>query len=141
MKANQTRDLIDLLFTAIKIIKEKFREDGVHGITFCQIKTLRFIEQKSNSTMKELADELAITPPSVTTLIDPFVLHGLVKRVYDQSDRRIVRLALTAKGKAYLTEHYKKMEEKMEKLLSNLNQQQIDNFKEILEILLTNSKK
>lgn len=140
MTSNQTPDLINLLFTVGKMLKEKFKQDGVNGITFSQVKTLHFIEGKKNLTMKELADELNITPPSVTSLIDPFVLHGLVKRVYDPSDRRIVRLALTAKGKTYLTEHYKTMKQKMEKLVANLNQQQIDNLKEILETLLKNSK-
>jgi len=141
MSSKQTDDLINLLFTVVKTVKEKFRQDGVKGITFGQIKTLHFIEEKNNPTMKELADELTITPPSVTALIDPFVLHGLVRRLYGQDDRRIVRLALTAKGKTYLAEHYKSMEQKTEKLVSNLNRQQINNFKEILETLLKNSKK
>ena len=140
MSKNQTDDLINSLFAVGKMIKEKFKQEGVKGITLGQIKTLNFIEGKNNPTMKELSDELGITPPSVTALIDPFVLHGLVKRVYGQDDRRVVRLALTAKGKSHLAEHYKDMEQKMEKLLANLNQQQINNLKEILETLLKNTK-
>ena len=81
MSKNQTDDLINSLFAVGKMIKEKFKQEGVKGITLGQIKTLNFIEGKNNPTMKELSDELGITPPSVTALIDPFVLHGLVKRV------------------------------------------------------------
>ena len=140
MPTNQTRNLTNLLFTVGKIIKEQFKQNGVKDVTFGQLKTLRYIEERNNPTMKELADELSITPPSVTALIDPFVLHGLVRRVYDKDDRRVIRLALTAKGTTYLVEHYKDMEQKMEKLLGNLNQQQIHNLKEILENILKNTK-
>jgi DNA-binding MarR family transcriptional regulator len=134
-------ELMSLLFSTMKIIKENFKSQGVGGISFGQIKTLNFIEAKNNPSMKEVADELGVTPPSATSLIDSFVLHGLVKRLYGKEDRRTVKLALTTKGKSYLNEHYKDMAKKMENLISNLNKEQTKNFKEILEILLKNSKK
>lgn len=140
MTSNKTGGLIDLLFATMKIIKENFRSQSVADISFGQLKALHYIESKNSPNMKEIADELGITPPSVTALVDPFVLHGLVKRIYDNKDRRIVKLTLTAKGKAYLDEHYKNMTEKMEKLISVLSERQIANFKEILEIILKHAK-
>jgi DNA-binding MarR family transcriptional regulator len=133
---SQRHDLIGLLLAATKAIKGEIRSDGLNGITFVQLKTLRYIEEHNNPTMKDVALELGITPPSVTALIVPFILHGLVKRIYDKNDHRIVRLALTTKGKVHLTEQYNSMAEKMGKLLSNLNEEQIKNFKEILQILI-----
>jgi DNA-binding MarR family transcriptional regulator len=133
--------LIDQLFATLKIIKENFRSQGVAGLSFGQLKTLHYIKSKTNPNMKDIADELGITPPSATSLIDQFVLHGLVKRVYAREDRRMVRLVLTAKGKTYLSEHYNNMTEKIKKLLANLNDTQIKNLQEILEVLLLSSKK
>jgi MarR family transcriptional regulator, organic hydroperoxide resistance regulator len=138
---NDKREIMNLLFATVKIIKENFSKQKVDGISLAQIKTLGFIEKKKNPTMKEVADELGITPPSATVLVDSFVLHGLVKRVYNTDDRRTIKLALTIKGKNYLNEHFKNMAQKMENLLSHLNKNQINNFKEILNILLKNSKK
>jgi DNA-binding MarR family transcriptional regulator len=132
-------ELIDQLFNVIKMIKENFRSHSLAEVSFGQLKTLHFIKSKTNPSMKDLAEELGITPPSTTSLIDQFVLHGLVKRVYGKDDRRLVRLALTAKGKAYLLEHYKNMTEKIKHLLASLDERQIKNFQEILEVLLKNN--
>jgi len=137
----ENSELINLLFATMKIIKKNLKCQDGRGFSFVQIRTLHSIEIKSNPTMKEIAAELGVTPPSATAFIDQFVLHGLIKRIYDKADRRTVKLSLTNKGRAYLDEHYKEMAKKMENLLSHLNKTQINNFKEILEILSKKSKK
>lgn len=49
-----------------------------------------------------LADHLAVTRPSVTTLVDGLVQRGLVERHPDGDDRRRVGHALTTDGRAAL---------------------------------------
>ncbi len=134
--AKNKEELIKLLFATSRLIREKFKETAESGgISFTHLKALRFIGEKEKPTMKEIADSLGITPPSATSLIEPFVQNGWLKRVYDETDRRIVRLALTAKGQETLDEASKMMVKKLEDLLANLNEQQMVNLREILETL------
>jgi len=50
----------------------------------------------------ELANSLVERPHSVSGLIDRAVAAGLVRRVIDVDDRRVVRIALTSRGKQKL---------------------------------------
>jgi DNA-binding MarR family transcriptional regulator len=45
-----------------------------------------------------LASYLAVSPPSVTSVVDVLVTRGLVDRAHDKSDRRRISLGLTEEG-------------------------------------------
>jgi long-chain acyl-CoA synthetase len=51
-----------------------------------------------------LASKLAVSPPSVTAIVDGLVARGLVNRQTDGGDRRRVTHALTDKGRRMLSE-------------------------------------
>ena len=51
-----------------------------------------------------LASKLAVSPPSVTAIVDGLVARGLVSRQSDGGDRRRVTHALTDKGRRVLSE-------------------------------------
>lgn len=67
-----------------------------------------------------VADELAVTRPTVTALIDGLVARGLVDRTADASDRRRVRLRLTAKGKTVLVKADTAVDARMSAMLDGL---------------------
>lgn len=49
---------------------------------------------------RNLAEWLAVKPPSITALVDGLVIRGLVERRPDPADRRRVTHALTSRGTA-----------------------------------------
>lgn len=49
--------------------------------------------------MSDLADRVLISRPTASRVVDRLVEGGLVRRWHDQTDRRVVRLALTAEGR------------------------------------------
>ena len=49
-----------------------------------------------------LASYLAVSPPSVTSVVDVLVTRGLVDRVHDKGDRRRISLGLTEEGSRLL---------------------------------------
>ena len=53
--------------------------------------------------MNELARALSISRPAATGLIDRLIVQKLARRMSDHQDRRIVRVAITAKGQRILT--------------------------------------
>ena len=48
--------------------------------------------------MTHLARQVGITQGALTTVVDRLIATSLVKRVYDESDRRISMVQLTGKG-------------------------------------------
>src|SRR5699024_269720 len=51
-----------------------------------------------------LADDLHITAGAVTSASNHLIEHGYIVRIWDEQDRRIVRLDLTEKGSKTLKE-------------------------------------
>jgi long-chain acyl-CoA synthetase len=51
-----------------------------------------------SSASSALAGRLAVSPPSVTAVVDGLVARGLVERHADAADRRRLTLVLTAQG-------------------------------------------
>ncbi len=51
-----------------------------------------------------LAGRLAVTPPSITAVVDGLVERGLVERRHDSSDRRRIAHALTPAGVSALAD-------------------------------------
>jgi DNA-binding MarR family transcriptional regulator len=53
-------------------------------------------------SLTELADQLGMTLPGALKVVEDMVRKGYVERLEDPVDRRVKRLALTARGKAAL---------------------------------------
>lgn len=57
---------------------------------------------RGSATVSELAEFLQERPHSVLGLIERAIQSGLVRRVQDKADRRVVNVMLTARGKNIL---------------------------------------
>jgi DNA-binding MarR family transcriptional regulator len=66
-------------------------------------------------------------------LVEDLVRLGLVSRVPDAKDRRVIRLALTAKGRQTITTEMKKMEKQMRANLSVLSAKEQEQLASIIE--------
>jgi DNA-binding MarR family transcriptional regulator len=67
-------------------------------LTMPQFKLLVLIASCQGLRVGDLAQRLGVTPPTVTTILDRLVEHGLVRREDDPLDRRLVIARLTAQG-------------------------------------------
>jgi DNA-binding MarR family transcriptional regulator len=63
------------------------------------IRTSIILYRNASPTMGELSQTLAVPLPTVTRIVDWFVGNGYAQRLPDANDRRIVRVAHTAKGR------------------------------------------
>ncbi len=123
---------IDNLNELIREVGKKMREIHQHipGIPLkpLALMALKFVSEKDKPTMKELADQFGITPPSVTALIDSLVSERYLMRDLDQSDRRLIRLSLTDKGKQVLKKSLQLARKKIGTILSQMDETEIDNL-------------
>src|SRR5262249_37729764 len=78
-----------------------FRVIDESGLTFSQMKVLVELEAPDEDarTVTALSEELGISPASASRAADGLVRKKLTTRVEDPDDRRVRRLALTAKGR------------------------------------------
>ncbi|RJE86044.1 MarR family transcriptional regulator [Paenibacillus sp. 1011MAR3C5] len=67
-------------------------------LTVDQFKTLRFLRHNENSTASELAQYFCVGKSSITAIITRLSDKGLIDRVPDDDDRRVIHLRLTEEG-------------------------------------------
>jgi DNA-binding MarR family transcriptional regulator len=80
---------------------EVFRMIDESGLTFSQMKVLVELEaaEEDARTVTALSEELGISAASASRAAEGLVRKKLATRVEDPDDRRVRRLALTAKGR------------------------------------------
>ncbi len=89
--------------------------------------------QTSPLAMKDLADHLGLTPPSVTAIARHLVATGLVARRPHADDSRVALLELTDAGHALHRQVHAVSLREMEQLLSALTPEEQQLFLDLLE--------
>ena len=99
-KKNQQQKLIYTITDTQKLLsKIMLRTAAKENMTTQQMSVLRILSRKGSVQMNWLCQELSVTPPNITSLIDRLENKGLVKRTEDRNDRRKTEIQLTQKGK------------------------------------------
>lgn len=76
----------------------RFRAWAEIGLTTAQLRLMLLLRENPGVTAGELASRLAVTPPTISGIVDRLVRLGLVRRDDDPNDRRLVRNFLTETG-------------------------------------------
>lgn len=79
---------------------KQFLDDGISLEMYYCIQTLRWY--KKPMKMSELSEATKTPKKQMTKVADRLVEQELVERIYDPSDRRIVRLKLTEQASSYI---------------------------------------
>ena len=83
-------------------LARRLRQEADAGLTPSQLSALAVIEREGPLTLGALADQEKVAPPSITKVVAKLESIGLVARAVAPGDRRFVRVALTAAGRALL---------------------------------------
>ncbi|MBN1367820.1 MAG: MarR family transcriptional regulator [Dehalococcoidales bacterium] len=98
------------------------------GLTAVQFKSLMYIVKTTDANSKKLSDILGVTPANVTGVVDRLIVQGLVRRAENPADRRITLLQPTEKGKKIITNLEENRVGHMTKLLSSLDERELDHL-------------
>ncbi|MFD4530057.1 MarR family winged helix-turn-helix transcriptional regulator [Streptomyces sp. NPDC058470] len=86
-------------------IQKRHLEHRELGITPAQSRLLRTLAHYSSPPrMADLAERLEVVPRAVTTLVDGLETSGMVRRVPDPTNRRVIRIEVTDEGRKALGE-------------------------------------
>ena len=117
-----------VLHRVMKRAKSKYEEFDLNR---SQASILFTLHQRSMS-QKELAESLNMTPPSITSAIRKMEQEGYIRRRQDESDQRVMRLALTEKGAACV-ENVKRVADEMHELIfQGMSPEEIMLFRRLL---------
>lgn len=108
------------------------REDLTHQ----QLNYLIVINKLKNPSITELANELKLTKPSVTALIDKLSEKGYVYRVRSDEDKRSLHLHMTEKGMKLNEWHEKAHEHFAQNVHQKLNPTEAEIFMLLMKKLL-----
>ena len=78
-----------------------------HNLSVSEMHTLVAVGRHEPKTMSTVASELLINVSTLSIAINKLEKKGCVERIRTEADRRIVRIALTAKGIKALEQHEK----------------------------------
>lgn len=86
---------------------------------------------KSGITISELSEILGVSVPRAVSIINKLKIKKLIKRNVDKRDRRKVIITITSKGKSIISNLKQQTIEKIEKLIKDLNEEEIKQYIEI----------
>lgn len=119
---NHDEKLSSTIFNLGRLIKERIHTSKcLFDFTQSEMEVLKFLDGKKNITMKDIADYLHIKPSSATPVIESLVKRKLLTRTQSDSDRRIIYIALSSKGKEELKEKYKNVRNTIKTIFQGLN--------------------
>ncbi len=81
---------------------------------------------KGPMSMSELGRKICASKPGTTFLTDRLIEDGKLERTYDSSDRRIINVSLTEKGKAFMRTHRIEEKEEMKKNFSKISDEDLE---------------
>lgn len=114
---------------------------GKGKITIPQYVCMDFIGAKGPVMMKEIAAALDISLPAATGLVDRLYIMSFVKRVFEPSDRRIIRIILTEKGRKAVIEVKEKRKAVIKDVFSHLSEIEREQYLKILRKVVGNLNK
>lgn len=135
MADNNIGRLINLFFMTNRSLHQHMHKRVITSFSFLQFLTIQFVRENGPVSMKDIARFLSITPASTTTLVHGLVETGVLLRIADKNDRRVIRLRATVYGKKQLSDTEDQAKKELKKIFIKLSSKDRDHLVTVLEKL------
>jgi DNA-binding MarR family transcriptional regulator len=132
---DQDQDLPARLRLAVMRLARRLRQQAEEGATPSMLSALSSVERLGPITLTELAHFERVRPPSITKVVARLEEEGLVKRSIDLNDRRVARIALTAKGKRFIEQNRSRKNAYLARAMSTLAPEELKVLNDALDVL------
>ena len=99
--------LVKIFNDILQIEQNALKEGEFKDVSITEVHTIESVGMYVSRTMTEVAQDLKITVGTLTIAINNLVKKGYVERNRSESDRRVVEISLTRKGKLAYRVHEK----------------------------------
>jgi DNA-binding MarR family transcriptional regulator len=130
----------DMIQTVPALYKWFLRSDGT-GINtnLPMYNVLKFVKREGPVSMSAIAQALYYSKQNLTYIVDNLVNEGHVERIPEPSDRRVMKIALTAQGRKFITENNEVLKNRLVDDLSHLGEKDLERlskaFAEVKSVL------
>jgi DNA-binding MarR family transcriptional regulator len=90
-------------------------------VSLPQLHVLMRLQESGPTMVSELAHALGTSIPSASSIVDRMEEHGLVDRVRNEIDRRVVHVAISERGQAVVEEFGGPKRVQLQRLLSTMS--------------------
>jgi DNA-binding MarR family transcriptional regulator len=119
------QELLEAVPSVMRFIRTQMRSHRALDLSVPQFRSLVFIERTGGASLGEVAENLGLTPPSASVLIDGLRVRGMVARCDSPGDRRRVTLTITREGGLALAQSRAETQESLSAMLSELDAREI----------------
>ncbi|MDD4291822.1 MAG: MarR family transcriptional regulator [Clostridia bacterium] len=126
----------DLSSKVLVLLQSKLvRPNGLHHnskskeyFNFMAVDTLIFValEENGEMTMTQIATKLGVSNQRLTRPVNKLVKNGYLRRIYDENNRRIIKITATQKLKDVSMEYNKTVNDYISYSLQNLSENEVD---------------
>ena len=116
-----------------RFIIEQLKKNGADGLVPSHGDILVCLYEQDKMTMKDIADKIQRTRPTVTVLVDKLEKLGYIKREISQEDSRYTYIVLTKKGQDFKPIFEKISEDLNNLLYKNLTEQESNILDNLLQ--------
>ncbi|NNU83196.1 MarR family transcriptional regulator [Geobacillus sp. BMUD] len=136
MNERTVAELEKLLRYIAANLKQRGREILTnYPITPPQFVALQWLLEEGDLTVGELSNKMYLACSTTTDLVDRMERNGLVARVRDEHDRRVVRIHLLEKGERIIEEVIEKRQRDLASVLESFSDEEIVVFERCLRKL------
>ncbi|MFH0966597.1 MAG: MarR family transcriptional regulator, partial [Methanobacteriota archaeon] len=96
------------------------------GMQEAKFRLLHILENAGSQSMTELCNQMFISKPYMTRLVDSLVSEGSVERQPDVKDRRVINISVTDEGIEYLRNMLKELRNHMKSFLSGFSSSDLE---------------
>lgn len=126
--------LVEVYDDVNHIEEYQIKQGAFNDLSITEIHTIEAVGLYGTKTMSEIAAELEITMGTLTTAVDKLIRKGYLERSRSITDRRIVNVGLTNRGKLAYRIHEKFHLDMVKSVMSDFSEEEE-------EILLTALRK
>jgi len=119
------------------IVRKQGDPWGLGKITIPQYLSLDLINQHKSLKMKDIAKELNVSLPAASGLINRLYTLGMVKRLYDNKDRRVIYIEITPKGRKIVDQVYAHRKKALKDTFSKLTKEERSQYLNLLKRIKT----
>ncbi|MCB5237970.1 MAG: MarR family transcriptional regulator [Niallia nealsonii] len=123
--------------TFIKNITSEFNKNS-NDLNITQYKLLFHLDKEGAQNVSDLAKSVHITNAAVTSITDQLLADDYITKVRSQSDRRVVNITITEKGRNIVNNMKKEQQNKMKEHFRKLTEEDIQHLKRIFTLLNEN---
>jgi DNA-binding MarR family transcriptional regulator len=142
-RTKRREQLAARLRLAVTRLNRRLRAEADSGLTASGTAALATIGRRGPLPLGELAALEGVKPPSMTATVATLEAEGLIARTGDESDRRVSRVALTARGRQRLERARSRKTAYLAARLERLDERQLEQLDQavsLFELLLEDGR-